>query len=240
MARISLAERVGIAWIQMDDGKANAIQAEWLAEMRAALDAAERGAAAAVVLAGRPRFFCAGLDLSVLPALSPAAMGETTQAFVELVARLFLFPKPVVAAAEGHALAGGFMLYCAADLRLALEDPAARFGLPELRQGIPVIGPTAAVCRAAVPRACHAEILLHGRLLTAREAETCGVVHECAATPDGLRERALARAAELRTLDSAAYRASKEALRRPLVEAARGEAEGVAGHLPGGNPFRRS
>jgi enoyl-CoA hydratase len=240
VARISLEIRDGVAFVGMDDGRANAISAGWLAELGAALGAAEDGEATAVVLEGRPGFFSAGLDLAVLPGLTPEAMRETTQAFVTAVERVFLFPKPVVAASRGHALAGGFMLFCAADLRLALDEPKARYGLVELRSGIPVLGPTAAVCRAAVPAEHHAELLLHGRLLSAREAHERRVVHGCADTPEGLQALASARAEELRDLDCTAYHASKLALRRPLVEAAREEARAVAELLPSGNPFGRT
>jgi enoyl-CoA hydratase/carnithine racemase len=240
VARISLEIGEGLAFVRMDDGRANAISAEWLAELGAALDAAERSDAAAVVLEGRPGFFSAGLDRTVLPGLTPEAMRETTGAFVAAVERVFLFPRPVVAVAEGHALAGGFMLFCAADLRLALDEPKARYGLVELRSGIPVIGPTAAVCRAAVPPEHHAELLLHGRLLSAREADERGVVHGCADTPESLRAQASVRAGALRGLDRAAYHASKLALRRPLVDAARDEARAVAELLPRGNPFGRA
>jgi enoyl-CoA hydratase/carnithine racemase len=114
----------------------------------------------------------------------------------------------------------------------------SRYGLPEVTQGIPVIGPTAAICAAAIPPAQHAELLLHGRLLSAQEAFERTLVHELAATPDALEQRALERARELRGLDPAAYRASKRALRGPLLESARAGAATVAADLPKGNPFR--
>jgi enoyl-CoA hydratase/carnithine racemase len=151
---------------------------------------------------------------------------------------VFLFPKPVVAASAGHALAGGLMLYLAADLRFAVDDASSRYGLPEVGQGIPVIGSTAAICAAGIPSAHHAELLLHGRRLSAREAFERAVVHELAADVGALKGRALERARELCGLDRAAYRATKRALRRPLLDAARAAAATVAADLPKGNPFR--
>ena len=151
---------------------------------------------------------------------------------------MFLFPKPVVAASQGHALAGGLMLLLAADLRIALDDEQSRFGLPEVTQGIPVIGPTAAICAAGIPPAHHAELLLHGRRLSAREAFERGLLHELVTGVDALERRAQERARELRGLDPAAYRASKRALRRPLLDASRAAATSVAADLPKGNPFR--
>jgi enoyl-CoA hydratase/carnithine racemase len=84
----------------------------------------------------------------------------------------------------------------------------------------------------------HAELLLHGRRLKAHEAFAWGLVHELAASREALGARALERARELRGLDPAAYRATKRALRWPLLEEARTAAALVLGDLPKGNPFR--
>jgi len=223
----------------MDDGKVNAIDAEWCAELGAALDRIEGDpSATAVVLCGRPGCFSAGLDRKRLPTLSAPDLRATTQAFVAGMERVFLFPKPVVAASQGHALAGGLMLLLAADLRIGLDDDGSRYGLPEVTQGIPVIGPTAAICAAGIPPAHHAELLLHGRRLSAREAFERGLLHELADDADALERRALERARGLRELDPAAYRATKRALRSPLLDAARAAATTVSGDLPNGNPFR--
>jgi enoyl-CoA hydratase len=239
VGRIACATNDGVAVVRLDDGKVNAIDAEWCAELGSVLDRIERDArASSVVLFGRAGCFCAGLDRKRLPTLSPQDLRAATGAFVAAMERVFLFPKPVFAASAGHALAGGLMLYLAADLRLALDDATSRYGLPEVTQGIPVIGPTAAICAAGIPAAHHAELLLHGRRLSAREAFERSLVHELVADADALERRALESARELRGLDPAAYRASKRALRGPLLEASRSAAATVAADLPTGNPFR--
>jgi enoyl-CoA hydratase len=237
--RVACAIEAGVATLRLDDGKVNAIDAEWCAERGAALDRIEGDAgAAAVALFGRPGCFSAGLDRKRLPTLSAPELRATTRAFVAAMERVFLFPKPVVAASAGHALAGGLMLLLAGDLRIALDDAASRYGLPEVTQGIPLIGPTAAICAAGIPPAHHAELILHGRRLSAREAFERGLLHELVSGADALESRALERARELRGLDPAAYRATKRALRAPVLEAARAAASTLAGDLPKGNPFR--
>ncbi|HEY8153191.1 MAG TPA: enoyl-CoA hydratase/isomerase family protein [Myxococcota bacterium] len=237
--RVACAIEAGVATLRLDDGKVNAIDAEWCAELGAALDRIEGDAgAAAVALFGRPGCFSAGLDRKRLPTLSAPELRATTRAFVAAMERVFLFPKPVVAASAGHALAGGLMLLLAGDLRIALDDAASRYGLPEVTQGIPLIGPTAAICAAGIPPAHHAELILHGRRLSAREAFERGLLHELVSGADALESRALERARELRGLDPAAYRATKRALRAPVLEAARAAASTLAGDLPKGNPFR--
>ncbi len=238
MERIRCAVQDGIALVRLDDGKVNAIESSWCAELGAALDRIEEDReATALVLLGRPGCFCAGLDRKLLPRLEPTELRATTQAFVAAMERVFLFPKPVLAASEGHALAGGLMLYLASDLRLALDDADSRYGLPEVSLGIPLVGPTAAICTAAIPRVRQTELMLQSRQLNAREAFEWGLVHELAGSGEALEARALERARELRGLDLSAHRATKRALRVPLLEGARLSAKGVLDDMPKGNPF---
>lgn len=228
----------GVGVLHLDDGKANAIGPEWLAEAAAALDQAEGDPSRALVVLGRDGFFSAGLDLKLLPALPADAMRAVSLDFVALVRRLFLFPKPVVAASAGHALAGGFMLYCSADVRLAVAGGPARYGLTEVAAGVPVIGPTAAVVAAAVPQHEHPAVLLHGRRLSADEAAALGVVHEIIATDSMLQPRALKRArAVADAVEPRAYHVTKLALRAPLVDAAAAVATALAPRIPAGNPL---
>jgi enoyl-CoA hydratase/carnithine racemase len=163
-------------------------------------------------------------------------MAAVTTRFVALVTRLFLFPKPVVAAAAGPALAGGFMLYCASDHRIA--GPTARFALTEVAAGIPVLGPTAAVVTAALAPADHAAVLLHGQVLDADAAAARGLVHERAPDAAAVEAAALDAAARRVPRDRAAYHVTKLALRRPLVDAAAATAAALAPALPRGNVFR--
>jgi len=238
--RIRCAVEDQIALVRLDDGKVNAIESTWCAELAAALDRVEADRnAKALLLFGRPGCFCAGLDRNYLPTLAPEELRSAMQAFVATMERIFLFPKPVLAASAGHALAAGLMLYLASDLRLALDDADSRYGLPEVSQGIPLIGPTAAICAAAIPPARHTELLLHARRLKAREAFEWGIVHELASSREELEARAFERARELCGLDLRAHLATKRALRVPLLDTARASAQGVFDELPKGNPFSR-
>jgi enoyl-CoA hydratase len=132
---------------------------------------------------------------------------------VELSVGLFRalgdFPKPVVAAVNGPAVAGGFALALLCDMRLASTE--ARMGFLENRRGIP---PSYAAARAALPAALAAELCLTGRLLDADEARKLGVVAEVHA-PDDLMQRAADVAAEIA---AAPPSASIETKRRILIE----------------------
>lgn len=127
--------RGDVAWLQIDDGKANAVSHQVLQELDDALDRAE-GEAHAVVIAGRPGRFCAGYDLAVMTAGAEAA-GGLVIAGARLMARLYGYPLPVVMACSGHAMAGGALLLLCGDVRIAVDGPF-KIGLNEVRIGMPL------------------------------------------------------------------------------------------------------
>src|SRR5579862_8984884 len=102
----------GIAVITMDDGKANALSPAVIQALHTSLDRAEREAAA-VLLTGRARRLSGGFDLSVMTS-SVDAMRALVTAGADLLLRVYLFPRPVVVACNGHALAMGALLLLAA------------------------------------------------------------------------------------------------------------------------------
>ena len=245
MARQKIREKIhysvdeDVALVHLDDGKANAMQIAWCEEMNAALDRVEKEPVRAVVVHGRDRFFSGGLDLKVLPALPPLALRQTTDQFMATMKRLFLFPKPVVAAAAGHAIAGGMMLYLAADMRLALDDEDALFGLNEATTGIPLLGGTAGICQYAIPPRHHNELILHGRMLDAATTRARGITDELVGDAAELLPRAMARARELSDLDLATYAINKRILREPAWNEAVRAAAGLADEVPTENLFQR-
>jgi enoyl-CoA hydratase len=237
--KIHYAVKGGVASLQLDDGKANAMQIAWCDEMHAALDRAEKDAVHAVVIHGRERFFSAGLDLKLLPTLPPQELRRSTDHFMATMKRVFLFPKPVIAAAAGHAIAGGMMLYLAADLRLASAGSDASFGLNEATSGIPLLGGTAGICQYAIPREHHTELILHGRMIDAVGTHARGITHELVSDTADLLPRAFARADELLDLDPTAYRINKHILREPAWRQAVSATADHEGEAPSSNVFER-
>ncbi|MCG8589262.1 MAG: crotonase/enoyl-CoA hydratase family protein [Proteobacteria bacterium] len=128
-----------VAWLRLDDGKANAISLDVLKAAHEALDQAERDANC-VVLLGRPGRFSAGFDLNVM-----RQGGEATRELVaggaRLGLRLYGFPIPVIAGCTGHALAMGALLLLSTDLRIGVEGEF-KLGLNEVAIGmtLPVFG----------------------------------------------------------------------------------------------------
>ncbi len=127
-----------VALVRIDDGKVNALNPALLDGLWGALDTAEAHAGA-VVLAGRPGVFTAGLDLNVVRTSNRAAM-DLLHKGTEIFLRLAEFPRPVVAACTGHALAAGavILLCCdvrvcsAGDFKIGLNEVAIGLALPEL------------------------------------------------------------------------------------------------------------
>jgi enoyl-CoA hydratase len=147
------------------------------------------------VLTGEGSAFCSGMDTTQFGGdrRNRERIVNTSLAAFGAVAR---FPKPLIAAVNGPAIAGGFVLALHADLRLAAGS--ARFGFAELPRGIP---PSYAAARAALPEPLARELCLTGRLLDAQEALACGLVIEVCA-PDRLMPRSLELARSIARLPS--------------------------------------
>lgn len=123
----------GVAVVQLDDGKANAISHQVIELFHAALDRSLDEAGAVAVL-GRPGRFSAGFDLSVMTA-GDQPMQELVLAGAELLLRIYGHPQPVVAGCSGHALAGGAILLMASDTRIGAAGDF-RIGLNEVAIGM--------------------------------------------------------------------------------------------------------
>ncbi|MFI6316450.1 enoyl-CoA hydratase/isomerase family protein [Nonomuraea sp. NPDC050556] len=208
---IETSERDGVAVLTLNHGPVNALDLEVLSALPHVL--ADVAGARAVVLTGSGRAFSAGVDLkrivdggreyvaAFLPALSVAALS------------LFEHPKPVVAAVNGHALAGGCVLAAACDVRLMA---GGTIGLTELAAGVPFPTVPLEIMRHAVGAALDTMVLGAGRF-TAEQAVPLGLVHEVVA-PDQLLDVALRRAELLCAAPAEVYALSKRQLRRGAVE----------------------
>lgn len=122
--------------MRMVHGKANALDVDFCAELIGALETLEGAGAPGFVLTGRGGIFSAGVDLVRAAEGGAAYMRRFLPWLSRAFEVLFLYPGPVVAAVNGHAIAGGCILACAADERL-LARGSARIGVPELAVGVP-------------------------------------------------------------------------------------------------------
>jgi enoyl-CoA hydratase len=216
---VEFEERGAVAVIRMVRGKANALSAELVTALLDALDRLERGPARAGVFTGQGSAFCAGVDLPALVEGGPDSVRRFLPLFARLLERLAAFPLPLVAAVNGHAIAGGAMLVLTADQRL-LARGTARIGLTEVKVGVVFSTRAMEIARFATPPQHLATLLLTGRTWPPDEALARGLVDELV-EPERLLDRACEVASELGAISPAVFAATKLALRRPMLEAAR-------------------
>ncbi|MBI4482826.1 MAG: enoyl-CoA hydratase/isomerase family protein [Acidobacteria bacterium] len=177
--------------------KRNAITPRMVAELQDVFDQLrEDPRARAVILTGEGKSFCAGLDLDALREISKFSYEENVQdsrRLASVLATMYRYPKPIIAAVNGPAVAGGCGLATVCDLIVAA--PEARFGYTEVRVGF--IAATVSVFLRHVLGDKHArDLLLSGRLIDAGEAAQIGLINEVVPA-DSLLDRARQIAASL-------------------------------------------
>lgn len=207
----------GVAVLRMEHGKANAVDAKLFSELGDKLDqAAADSSVRAVVLTGSGKIFSAGVDLFQVTNGGPEYLEKFLPYISARVCQIFELPLPVVAAINGHAIAGGAVLAMAADRRL-MADGKGRIGLTELLVGVPF--PTAALeaMRAAVSGATLHDLILTGKTVLPNDALGLGMVDEVV-TPEDLEARAVEAAAMLGKIPRDAFRLTKAHLRQPVLE----------------------
>jgi enoyl-CoA hydratase len=141
------------------------------------------------VLTGSSGFFCAGADLDAMMQSPPGdafeKQEESTSSIAEGVIKPllkgFLLDKPLIAAVEGPAVAGGTEILQGTDIRIAGES--AKFGVSEVRWSLYPLGGSVVRLRRQIPYAAAADILLTGRHVLAPEAKELGLITEV--VPDG-------------------------------------------------------
>jgi methylglutaconyl-CoA hydratase len=161
--------------------KRNALSRQLLADIGQALDDLhQERSVRAVVLTGAGSSFCAGMDLAEMQATSqqPDAFSQwhaDAVQYRELIDKMLRFPKPIIAAVNGPAVAGGTGLVLASDIVLAASE--AKFGLPEPKRGV-VAGMVAPLLVFRLGASHAANLLLTGRLIDSGEAHRIGLAHE--------------------------------------------------------------
>jgi enoyl-CoA hydratase len=172
----------------------NALSAPMMALMRQAWDLTDSDPDIRVcVLTGAGGAFCAGADLKAMTSAHPGdrfRAGDMDLSVIEPLLKGRRLRKPLIAAVEGPAIAGGTEILQACDIRVAGEG--ARFGISEARWGLFPLGGSAVRLPRQIPYTVAADLLLTGRHITAAEALSIGLIGHV--VPDG---QALGRALEI-------------------------------------------
>lgn len=212
--RVQYQVESSVANIVMDDGKVNALSPDMQRELNEALDHAELEGVGAVVIAGNNRVFSGGFDLNVLTSGGDPAIQMLVGGF-ELAARVLAFPKPVVMAATGHAIAMGSFLLLAGDHLIG--SPDHRIMANEVSIGMTMPYAALALLRHRLtPSAFQRAVTLSAQFIGA-DAVAAGWLDELAEA--GLvRSRAQEVAQSLLSLDAHAHRQSKLRARAKVLD----------------------
>jgi enoyl-CoA hydratase len=191
----------------------NALSGPMMAIMREAWDQVDADPGIrACVLTGAGGSFCAGADLKAMTTSHP---GETAAdwdlSVIEALLKGRRLRKPLIAAVEGPAIAGGTEILQATDIRVA--GVGARFGVSEPRWGLFPLGGSAVRLPRQIPYTVACDLLLTGRHITAEEASRFGLIGHV--VPDG---QALAKAMELAELIAANGPLAVQAILRTIRE----------------------
>jgi enoyl-CoA hydratase len=178
-----MAERVryelgddGVATVTMDDGKVNALSRAMLGEIREAFEKAAADGAA-VLLTGRPAIFSGGFDLATLRGGNVAEAMAMVRAGFELAERVLSFPRPVVVASGGHAIAMGTFLLLSGDLRIGSSAPA-RYSANEVAIGLSVPAAALAILRYRLTPSAADRAAVTAAVFDPQQAVAAGFLHE--------------------------------------------------------------
>lgn len=215
----------GIAVVTLKHGKANALDIEFCEALAQCFGQLSSDAAVrAAVVTGQGGMFSAGVDLI----RANAGGADYLRKFLPVLNRafhaIFFNPKPLVAAINGHAIAGGAVLVCCTDRRIMAKG-GGRIGVTELLVGVPFPALAFEAVRFAVPQRYFPEFMYSGATYEADAALQRGWVDEVVPA-DALLPRAIAAAQAMARLSPAAFAQTKNQLRREIGE--RLERDGAA------------
>jgi enoyl-CoA hydratase len=206
-----------IATITMDDGKANVMSAAMLSALAEAFARAE-SEASVVVLTGKKGVFSGGYDTAMFKS-SQAEIMRVVGAGGELVYRILSFPKPVLMACSGHAVAQGAFILLAGDVRIGVSGDR-KIGLNEVAIGLTIPFYGIEVARQRLAPAWFNHACVTGALYDPQTALTAGFFDQLVA-PDELAAATAVEAKRLASLNSGAHAAVKLRVRQAALLAMR-------------------
>lgn len=212
---IEITYRGDVTILTMGHGKANAFDLEFSNALTAAFEDCGRSPAKALVVTARGAIFSAGVDLLRVVSGGAPYLDVFLPALSRTFESVFMFPKPVVAAINGHAFAGGCILACAADRRLMARG-TGRIGVPEVLVGVPFPTVPLEIIRFAVAPQYLSTLVYGGDTLLSEDALERGLV-DAVIDGDRLVDEAVAAALKLASLPPAIFARTKQQLREPAV-----------------------
>lgn len=211
---LQVEQRDGVRVARMQFGRANAINRGTLDELAAVLT---EGDPQPTVITGDGNIFSAGLDLVALDALDRDAFEDFVTLFSRTMIQVLTTPYPLVAAVNGHAIAGGCVLALACDYRVGTEGEF-KIGMNELSHGLSLPAVASEIPRGALTPQTYRTVVMTGVLMTPETARQVGILDMMAADADTAVEQACTLARQ-QGKSLAAFAGVKAAVVAPVVNA---------------------
>jgi len=214
---IKVSKKSGITTVTMSRGKVNAINEAFVDELGAVFsELATDADTKAVILTGGGKFFSFGFDIPELLNYSINDFARYLKKFCAMYTGMFLFPKPVIGAINGHATAGGCILALTCDFRIMVTGKA-KIALNELNIGAAIFAGCVGMLKSAVGERNAEKVLLTGAMFTAGDAQRIGLV-DSVTSEETLMAEAKKIADEFSQKNPDAFKTLKNLLRRPAAE----------------------
>lgn len=214
--------REGILTLRMAHGKASALDLELCSALQREFEsAAESSDVCAIVITGTASIFSAGVDLPRLINSGRKYVQDFVEGLDAMLRAMFLFPKPAVAAMNGHAIAGGAIIGFACDYKLM---SGGRIGVPEALVGVPFPPLALEIVRFAVPRQHLQSLIYLARTVEVADAKAMGLIDEIVPV-DKVVARGQEVAQQMAGVTPSAFRLTKRQLREPYLR----DAAAIAG-----------
>jgi 3,2-trans-enoyl-CoA isomerase len=221
---IKVSKESGITTVTMSRGKVNAMNEAFVDELGIVFrELAADEDTKAVILTGDGKFYSFGFDIPEFMEYSKHDFARYLKKFCAMYAQMFLFPKPVIGAINGHATAGGCILALTCDFRMMVTGKA-KIALNELNIGAAIFAGCVGMLKYAVGERNAEKILLTGTLYKAEEALRIGLV-DSVTSEETLMAGAKEIAEGFSQKNSDAFRAMKNLLRRPTADCFAGSEE---------------
>ena len=196
-----------ISIITLDDGKANVFSPKMSNQLNACLDQVDTESGC-LIITGREGMFSAGLDLKVIQSGDVDRIVEMSSSAFKLLARIFSFPRPVIAACSGHGIALGTFLICCCDYRIGIKGDYM-LGANEMRTNMVIPTPILELIKFRVNDSHKYRAVLGAEMYNFNQAQEAGLIDDVVDI-DNLMSAATEKAKDLATMGHPSYTMTKE------------------------------
>ena len=203
----TLESKDDVSIITIDDGKANVFSKNMIDAFNECLDnvPSDKGS---LIITGREGMFSAGFDLKVISSGDIEKIRDMTLNGFKLLARIFSFPRPVLAACSGHGIALGTFLLCCCDYRIGIKGEYM-IGANEMRTNMVIPTPILELIKFRVTQSYKYRAVLGGEMFALEDATKTGIIDEITES-NNLMNAAMEKAKDLSTMGNPSYSLTKE------------------------------